>query len=102
MKKKQLTTEEAMQRKVSLHLLPDGNRSYLIASDNNLGERTLEMAVAEIQELDPDDDDFADALETEMSSICDLAHDVPVSLLDQFSIDDWRDPDTHFKYCIFS
>lgn len=102
MEKKQLTAEEAMQRKVSLHLLPDCNRSYLIASDDSLGERALEMAVAEIQDLDPDDDDFADALEIEMGSICDLAHDVPVSLLDQFCVDDWRDPDTHFKYCMFS
>ena len=102
MEKKQLTVEEAMQRKVSLHLLLDRNCSYLIASDNNLGERTLEMAVAEIQNLDPDDDNFADELEIEMDSICDLAHDVPVSLIDQFSIDDWRDPDTHFNYCIFS
>ena len=48
MEKKQLTVEEAMQRKVSLHLLLDRNCSYLIASDNHLGERTLEMAVAEI------------------------------------------------------
>lgn len=102
MKKKQLTVEEAMQRKVSLHLLQDRNCIYIIASDNYLGERTLEMAVAEIQHLDPDDDDFADALEIEMDSISDLAHDVPVSSLDQFCVDDWRNPDTHFQYCIFS
>ena len=89
-----LTVEEAGARKVSLHSL----EGTLIVSDGNLGERTLEMAVAEIAGLDPDDDYFPDDLEEQMSRVMDLAHDIPVSSLDFCSPEDWTDPDKHYNY----
>ena len=79
---------------MSLHCL---ERTYIV-SDGHLGERTLEMAVAEITGLDPEDDDFPDDLEEQMHMVIDLAHDIPVSSLYFCSPEDWTDPEKHYDY----
>lgn len=96
---KELTLEEAGARKVSLFAFRDtADHRYIIVSDCHLGERTLEMAVAEIRNLDPDDDNFPDELEEQMDKTMDIAHDLTINQLDMCAPDDWKDPDKHFEY----